>query len=93
MEKIQVELNTIDHLDVEDVEHEPCKSHLRGDVFLHQSLKELQDLFRIQFHTFVGTFIYQSSTIILKYICIIHFMYPSHAIFQLNYFLQKAYIE
>lgn len=32
MEKIQVELNTVDHLDVEDVEHEPCKSHLRGDV-------------------------------------------------------------
>lgn len=36
MEKIQVELNTIDHLDVEDVEHEPCKSHLHGDVFLYQ---------------------------------------------------------
>lgn len=33
MEKIQVELNTIDHLDSEDIEHEPCKSHLREDVF------------------------------------------------------------
>lgn len=44
MEKIQVELNTLDHLDVEDVEHESCKSHLRGDQFLHQRLKELQDV-------------------------------------------------
>lgn len=32
MEKIQVELNTVDQLDVEDVEHEPCKSHLRRDL-------------------------------------------------------------
>jgi len=29
MEKIQVELNTVDHLDVEDAE--PCESH--GDIF------------------------------------------------------------
>jgi len=50
MEKIQVELNTVDHLDVEDAEHEPCESH--GDMFFFYYLKELQKTSRILFSHF-----------------------------------------
>jgi len=60
MEKIQVELNTVDHLDVEDAE--PCESH--GDIF-----------FLLEFERVTETISYPIFTLLLEPLFIFYYYF------------------
>lgn len=50
MEKIQVELNTVDNLDAEDIEPEPCKFYLHAKTwFLVLAFERVTEIFFISF--------------------------------------------